>query len=234
MIQNKTNESNIKNWLPKKKLRESIQAETFWSTVIVAVFTFIFIFEKNSSPLMEFGSILASITLGFFINNCWKEWKNGSINRREAIKISNDIDLEFSIITQYLQREFLSIDHLSSYLSQEDVMQLHKSASYFVRQRLVSVQEKIGTMSAKIRILGYDDEAFVETQAKHFVDMKNLISRLISDISASAGSANIDMSNIDAIWKQSSIDAVWKQEEEVQLIDKNGEGSTTPHKKLPD
>lgn len=197
MIQNKANKSSIEDWLPRKKFRESIKFETLWLTIIMAIFTLIFILlgspedskPSSPSPLVEIGSVLSSIMFGFLLNNCWKEWENGNSDRREARKISDEVNQELDRNTAELQQQLNSLTRFSGIAD-------HQAASFFLSQQHLRTEQYIQKKARDIDNLGYDARAFLKEKRERFLDIRKLAKELVSRLSSSV------TEDIGEVWDQ--------------------------------
>ena len=190
MIHDKVDNLRSGSWLPEKKLRESIRAETFFATVAALIVTSMFVYLDFGvpHPLIEIGSVFTSIALGFCINNCWREWEKGDEKRAEAIDIDKRVDEEIRKVSEDLQQQLSALRILPEERSAES----RKMVVYFLSQRKIYVRGYVHKMADDIRGRDYDYQAFLEEKRIRFNEIQMLANSLIGEIYSSAAANEIE------------------------------------------
>ena len=189
----------LRRWLPEKRLRESISAESFISVLAALAVTVIFIYLGFVAEdiggtgggaveiIARIGITLSGIALGFCLNNCWTEWKRGDSKRVKAIEIDNHVEREIRKTAEDYRETTTSLNTLTTHNDPES----YKKSLYFLIKRRLDVQKFVNEKALDIRELGYNYEVFLAEKEESFKEMQRLTDNLVSSISESANSESM-------------------------------------------
>ena len=183
----------LRSWLPEKKLRESIRAETFLSVVGTGVFTILFVIMDVGGPsglkvAAEAGSVLASVALGFCLSNCWAEWKRGSTKREDAIRI--DVEVEYTI--QKFSENLQKTVHSLGVLSEKDDANALKIVYFFLGQEQNDIRGYIHRKATEISNLGFDHNLFLKEKEARFSELQKLAANVEASLSGAREPKSLD------------------------------------------